>query len=225
MMSNRDLPSDPAAVIREALTYGRLEHDRANGDGPEDRGERMSDRRAEFELKRALGDRPIVHDGGCALGRPRAFKDDPPRVCDCRTFAPWNALDALLSEVAAIDKDLRKEWWVNHGHPFGLQYGDDGEMQCGLCGVDFKREPMESLRARVFELRIRSALGGIPGPRQGEDVSDPAAAIRRRIELDRNHWQSDHKWGASRHDDALAALDSMGGSPREHHHGGHDERG
>jgi hypothetical protein len=34
---------------------------------------------------------------------------------------------------------LRKLLWLRHGCEPGALYGDDGEMQCGKCLVDFKR--------------------------------------------------------------------------------------
>ena len=39
------------------------------------------------------------------------------------------------------NRKLRELLWLRHGHS-GL-YGDDGEMQCGICLVDFKRMPVE----------------------------------------------------------------------------------
>lgn len=35
--------------------------------------------------------------------------------------------------------------WINHGCEIGTLYGDDGEMQCSSCIVDFKRLPMNDL--------------------------------------------------------------------------------
>lgn len=29
--------------------------------------------------------------------------------------------------------------WLRHGCPISALYGDDGEMQCNKCGIDFKR--------------------------------------------------------------------------------------
>jgi predicted transglutaminase-like cysteine proteinase len=44
--------------------------------------------------------------------------------------------------------ELRKLLWLNHGH--SQLYGDDGEMQCHECGLDFKRDPVARI-AEVFE--------------------------------------------------------------------------
>lgn len=43
--------------------------------------------------------------------------------------------------------ELRRLLWENHGHN-GL-YGDDGEMQCGACGVDFKRDSIKTIEKAI----------------------------------------------------------------------------
>ena len=58
-----------------------------------------------------------------------------------------------------LEHNLRYEWWLNHGHAFGVQYGDDGEMQC--CMVDFKRMPIEQLRIFVEAKRLESGLKAV----------------------------------------------------------------
>lgn len=60
-----------------------------------------------------------------------------------------------LLDHAEIERLLRYEWWLNHGHD-GL-YGDDGEMQCGRCPADFKREPLERLQECVRAGRAERA--------------------------------------------------------------------
>jgi hypothetical protein len=60
-----------------------------------------------------------------------------------------------------IEAELRKEWWLNHGCDASL-YGDDGEMQCA-CG-DYRREPLDVLRARTQIKRVMKAQG-LGGPR------------------------------------------------------------
>ena len=46
---------------------------------------------------------------------------------------------------------LRKELWLRHGANDCLLYGDDGEMQCNACRIDFKRDPVEQILARLHE--------------------------------------------------------------------------
>lgn len=50
-------------------------------------------------------------------------------------------------EPSAEERLLRQLLWLNHGH-VGL-YGDDGEMQCHECGIDFKRLPAAEIRDRI----------------------------------------------------------------------------
>ena len=50
---------------------------------------------------------------------------------------------------------LRKFMWVNHGcHPCAL-YGDDGEMQCGACGLDFKRMSVTKLHESIVTKNLK----------------------------------------------------------------------
>ena len=60
------------------------------------------------------------------------------------------ALDALL--VSTAEQVERKWMWQSHGHD-GI-YGDDGEMQCGECHVDYKREPIEVVTAAYQKARM-----------------------------------------------------------------------
>ena len=51
------------------------------------------------------------------------------------------------------ERHLRQEWWFNHGCPSWALYGDDGEMSCSLCLVDFRRMVLDTLWAHVQERR------------------------------------------------------------------------
>ena len=56
---------------------------------------------------------------------------------------------------------LREILWLFHGHS-GL-YGDDGEMQCGECRLDYRRDSIETIEKRLAEMgleRMAEALGG-----------------------------------------------------------------
>ena len=44
------------------------------------------------------------------------------------------------------NKILRKLLWLNHGCT--SLYGDDGEMQCASCMIDFKRVPVEEIEQK-----------------------------------------------------------------------------
>jgi len=42
-------------------------------------------------------------------------------------------------EMTPEEMKLREMLWLRHGCEFGTLYGDDGEMQCNKCHIDFKR--------------------------------------------------------------------------------------
>lgn len=61
-------------------------------------------------------------------------------------------LTQLLSHFRkANENEFRREMWLGHGCEIHALYGDDGEMQCNKCLIDFKREPIRSLMKRVKE--------------------------------------------------------------------------
>ena len=43
------------------------------------------------------------------------------------------------------NKELRKLLWLRHGCSFFDLYGDDGEIQCTSCMIDFKRDSVENI--------------------------------------------------------------------------------
>lgn len=44
---------------------------------------------------------------------------------------------------------LRKKLWLTHLNHFNYLYGDDGEMQCNRCMIDFKRDSVEQIERRM----------------------------------------------------------------------------
>jgi len=56
----------------------------------------------------------------------------------------------IVDFLRAENKLLRKLLWLRHGCPVHILYGDDGEIQCGKCLIDFKRSPAEEIEA-VFQ--------------------------------------------------------------------------
>jgi hypothetical protein len=62
-----------------------------------------------------------------------------------------------FDKISRLEEELRREWWLNHGHTG--QCGDDGEMQCAMCGTyygffDYKRTSFEKLRNLVQFVRL-----------------------------------------------------------------------
>jgi hypothetical protein len=53
---------------------------------------------------------------------------------------------------------LRKLLWTRHGCNFNDLYGDDGEMQCSKCRIDFKRLPAKTIET-MFEAQALRAFG------------------------------------------------------------------
>lgn len=56
---------------------------------------------------------------------------------------------------------LRRLLAVRHGCPPGALYGDDGELFCNACMIDFRREPVERIAAR-FTARGLARRGESP---------------------------------------------------------------
>jgi hypothetical protein len=69
--------------------------------------------------------------------------------------------DALGAALRETEDDLRREWWLNHGHDLPSLYGDDGEMQCSVCFADFKRQPLVELREVVRNGRLARARAAL----------------------------------------------------------------
>lgn len=73
------------------------------------------------------------------LGSGTATREDQSRA--------YSELKAAIEEVHRLREQLRvarRLLWIRHGCPIAALYGDDGEMQCRNCGIDFKRtEPGE----------------------------------------------------------------------------------
>lgn len=70
------------------------------------------------------------------------------------------ALEALEKDVL----ELRRLLWLRHHDTTAGLYGDDGEMQCAACGLDFKRDSVATIDERFVQqgfekLRAGSTLG------------------------------------------------------------------
>jgi hypothetical protein len=57
-----------------------------------------------------------------------------------------DAVIELLETFRVEEPKWRRFLWLNHGCPPIAVYGDDGEMQCGACGIDFKRRSADEIR-------------------------------------------------------------------------------
>ena len=72
-------------------------------------------------------------------------------VCNvCKRYQTWK-FEAPEKETAETENfKFRQYLWCNHGCEFGAMYGDDGEMQCGSCLLDFKRDPASLIIERII---------------------------------------------------------------------------
>ncbi len=110
---------------------------------------------------------PIIRTKPCNCGKDAyvRFRNslDLPTVCTaCGLYgAPCDAHAPPMSE---IERALRREYWFHHGcgDIAGL-YGDDGEMQCGNCRIDFRRTPIGTLMGQVTAARVAAAARATSG--------------------------------------------------------------
>jgi hypothetical protein len=82
----------------------------------------------------------------------------------------------------ANEHDLRMSWWLSHGCQFGALYGDDGEMQCNACCVDFKRMTGQEIAAALKNARMRRSRDRRDGEADSELVKAGCALIHRGAE-------------------------------------------
>ena len=52
---------------------------------------------------------------------------------------------------------LRRMVWLKHGCSIHRLYGDDGEMQCNTCMIDFKRDSVSSIEKKVYDIDLSTA--------------------------------------------------------------------
>lgn len=65
---------------------------------------------------------------------------------------------ALRSESGEVEATkLRRLLWLRHGCPIASLYGDDGEMSCGQCRIDFKRMTADQIDATWKRDALRAA--------------------------------------------------------------------
>lgn len=55
-------------------------------------------------------------------------------------------------DVESENRKLRELLWLRHGCK-GL-YGDDGEIQCNKCMIDFKRHSVEIIEAKFYKMGV-----------------------------------------------------------------------
>jgi len=81
-------------------------------------------------------------------------KEIAPRLKAALASTSATATEYLNRVKAEAEAPWRRMLWLRHGC-IGL-YGDDGEMQCGACLLDFKRMNAGTIEARFTELGLRA---------------------------------------------------------------------
>ena len=67
----------------------------------------------------------------------------------------------MITQAKRRELGLRMALWLHHGCDHKDLYGDDAEMQCRSCALDFRRDPLD----HIFEVVKRR----IQLEKKGED--------------------------------------------------------
>lgn len=87
-----------------------------------------------------------------------------------RTLAMLRELARRLARAPLSDVEMkyRRELWLGHHHDPAALYGDDGEMQCAICCVDYRRALLADVEYAAHGARlehVRKALARAPEER------------------------------------------------------------
>ena len=75
--------------------------------------------------------------------------------------------EAIVNKLETENETLRGLLWSRHGCPFPALYGDDGEMQCHNCCLDFKRDSAQKI-CEIFTKMGMEKLKKYMEEKQGE---------------------------------------------------------
>lgn len=62
----------------------------------------------------------------------------------------------MKEELEKENLKLRYLLWASH--PCKGKYGDDGEMQCGQCGIDFRRNSPYDIEKRIYDINMKKLM-------------------------------------------------------------------
>jgi len=60
----------------------------------------------------------------------------------------------VLTRESLEEENYLLRYLLWNEHPCEGKYGDDGEMQCGACGIDFKRDNADTIQTKLFQTRL-----------------------------------------------------------------------
>ena len=92
-----------------------------------------------------------------------------------------NCRPAVTTLLAKEVQSLRKLLWLKHGCSTTALYGDEGEMQCGACIIDFKRDPIKRIE-EIFNRKAFEAARQICGQSKSKSIAEAVAEIKEILE-------------------------------------------
>jgi len=86
------------------------------------------------------------------------YKDDVYALFECvLVLIKYNkGKVAKMAKMSNGEFILRKLLFLRHGCSIPDLYGDDGELQCNKCMIDFKRDSAELIEKKFHEIAINS---------------------------------------------------------------------
>jgi hypothetical protein len=97
------------------------------------------------------------------MTEPKLTKAERKRLAEHTVLGksvPANLAGKALAEIERLEQDaieMRRQVWLSHGCGTAALYGDDGEMQCGKCLIDFKRDEWPQIRDRLDSIALQRA--------------------------------------------------------------------
>lgn len=61
----------------------------------------------------------------------------------------------MSADGSTSELKLRELLWLRHGCSYPALYGDDGNMQCSKCRIDFKKDSAEEIGRRFVAMAMR----------------------------------------------------------------------
>lgn len=101
----------------------------------------------------------VTSNGHCSLNDCPGFEQDNGVLAMDINPIAFNRDLGTLPEIADDEFRFRRLLFINHGSCDGKQlYGDDGEMHCHECDIDFVRDSAEEIETRIGKLNLAKLI-------------------------------------------------------------------